>query len=62
MAPATPGLGERPTGARVVRRHLLRRGAPKAGIQLAAAKRSAWFDPWFLEARLFGPARLARQR
>jgi hypothetical protein len=58
MAPATPGLGERPTGARVVRRHLLRRGAPAA----AATKRSAWFDPWFLEVRLFGPARLARHR
>ena len=45
MAPATPGLGERPTGARVVRRHLLRRGAPASGMQPAGAKRSAWFDP-----------------
>ena len=40
MAPATPGLGERPTGARVVRRHLLQRGNPANG-----AERSAWWDP-----------------
>jgi len=56
MVPAAPGLGERPTGARVVRRHLFRRGTAPVTV----AKRSAWWQPLFVEVRLFGPPRLSR--